>query len=52
MLLKESEFRKLLDFKSLIIATDLSPLKEIQIDTSQIDIHRIGEYQVKSICRR
>ena len=31
----------------MIIATDLSPLKEIQIDTSQIDIHRIGEYQVK-----
>lgn len=31
----------------MIIATDLSPLKEIQIDTSQINIHKTGEYQVK-----
>ena len=44
--IKESDLESI-DFKSLIIATDLSPLKEIQIDTSQIDIHRIGEYQVK-----
>ena len=43
--IKESDLESI-DFKSLIIATDLSPLKEIQIDTSQIDIHRIG------ICRR
>ena len=44
--INESDLESI-DFKSLIIATDLSPLKEIQIDTSQIDIHRIGEYQVK-----
>ena len=35
--IKESDLESI-DFKSLIIATDLSPLKEIQIDTSQIDI--------------